>query len=155
MSARTTVVILVAILVFYLVIAGAQAVALIGSGELVAMGLGIGILILPLIGLWIIWRELQFGFGVQKMARQLEAEGGLPVDNLTRTEGGSIDRTAADAEFALVEQATRADSGNWRAWFRVAAAYDAAGDRKRARGAMRYALGVYEGKIPMDSYPPE
>ena len=84
MSARTTVVILVVILVFYLVIAGAQAVALIGSGELVAMGLGIGILILPLIGLWIIWRELQFGFGVQKMARQLEAEGGLPVDNCGR-----------------------------------------------------------------------
>ena len=155
MSARLTVWILVGVLFFYLLVAGAQAVTLIGSGEPIAMGLGIGILILPLIGLWIIWREMQFGFGVQKMARELEAEGGLPVDNLPRSEGGSIDRAAADVEFAVVEQATRADSGNWRAWFRVAAAYDAAGDRKRARAAMRYALGVYEGKIPMDSYPPE
>ncbi len=155
MNARTTAVVMVLVLIVYLVVAGAQAITLLGSGEPISMGLGLGLLILPLIGLWIIWREMQFGFGVQKMARQLEEEGGLPVDNLPRTEGGRIDRSAADAEFAVVEQTTRADPGNWRAWFRVAAAYDAAGDRKRARAAMRYALGVYEGKIPMDSYPPE
>lgn len=147
MSARTTSIILIVVLCFYLLVAGAQAITLIGSGEPVAMGLGLGILILPLIGLWVVWRELQFGFGVQRMARQLEAEGGLPEDNLPRLEGGSIDRAAADAEFVLVEQATREDATNWRSWFRVAAAYDAAGDRKRARAAMRYALGVYQGKI--------
>ena len=36
------------------------------------------------------------------------------------------------------------DPNNWRRWYRVARAYDYAGDRRRARDAMRKAVELQE-----------
>lgn len=144
MTAKRVSLILIAVLVVYLAIAGSQGLRLIQTGELVAIGFGLAILILPLIGLWVVWRELKFGMTVERMAKVLEAEGNLPVDDLPRTEGGRIDRDAADAQFATVQSQAQADPTDWRAWFRVAASYDAAGDRRRARGAMYHAIDLFE-----------
>ena len=33
-----------------------------------------------------------------------------------------------------------ADEGNWRLWYELGYAYNLAGDRKRARAAMRHAI---------------
>jgi ABC-type nickel/cobalt efflux system permease component RcnA len=144
MTAKRLSLILIAVLIVYLLIAGSQGIRLIQTGQPVAIGLGVAILILPLIGFWIVWRELRFGNAVERMAKVLEAEGELPVDDLPRTEGGHIDRDAADAQFADVQQVAKADPNDWRAWFQVAASYDAAGDRKRARGAMYHAVDLFE-----------
>ena len=35
------------------------------------------------------------------------------------------------------------DPANWRVWYRLALAYDAAGDRTRARAAVRHALTLF------------
>ena len=55
---------------------------------------------------------------------------------------------AADALFARVRDELEADSDDWRRWYRLARAYDYAGDRSRAREAMRTAdaLQADEGK---------
>ena len=143
MTAKRLSLILIAVLVVYLVIAGSHGIRLISTGEPVAIGFGVAILILPLIGFWVVWRELKFGSTVERMAKQLEAEGELPVDDLPRTEGGRVDRDAADAQFAEVQQVAQADPNDWRAWFRVAASYDAAEDRKRARAAMYHAVDLF------------
>lgn len=143
MTAKRTAIILVLVLAIYLVIAGWQGIAFISTGSPLAIGLGIGVLLLPVVGIWVVWRELQFGFQVQAMARTLEAEGGLPVDDVARTGSGRLDRDAADQAFANEQVAVEQSPDDWRAWFRVAAAYDAAGDRKRARAAMRHALTLY------------
>lgn len=148
MTAKRVTIIMVVILAFYGLVAVSQAITLITSGDAAAIGVGVGLLILPLILIWVVWRELSFGVGVQNMARQLELEGGLPVDDLPRTAGGRVDREAADAAFDEAEVAAQADPTDWRAWFRLAASYDAASDRKRARAAMRYALALYQGKDP-------
>ena len=37
---------------------------------------------------------------------------------------------------------------DWRSWFRLSCAYDAAGDRKRARASMRDAVKLFRGKVP-------
>ena len=97
MTAKRVSLILIAVLVVYLAIAGSQGLRLIQTGELVAIGFGLAILILPLIGLWVVWRELRFGMTVERMAKVLEAEGNLPVDDLPRTEGGRIDRDAVES----------------------------------------------------------
>ena len=73
------------------------------------------------------------------MANILADEGGLPVDDLPRTPGGRIVRGAADAQFPAYQAEVEAAPEEWRAWFRLSCAYDAAGDRKRARSAMRQA----------------
>jgi cytochrome c-type biogenesis protein CcmH/NrfG len=79
----------------------------------------------------------------ERMARQLGGEGGLPAEELPRTHGGRVDRSAADEVFARYRAAVEAAPQDWRGWFRLAWAYDLAGDRRRARAAMRHAVSLF------------
>ena len=54
-----------------------------------------------------------------------------------------MDRGAADAQFAQMREEAEAQPDDWRAWFRLALAYDAAGDRTRARAAARHAVALH------------
>jgi Flp pilus assembly protein TadD len=63
-----------------------------------------------------------------------------PDDPLPRTAGGRVDRAAADARFEMRRVEVEAEPDDWRRWYRLALAYDDAGDRKRARSAMRTAI---------------
>src|SRR5699024_11169217 len=74
--------------------------------------------------------------------RILETEGKLPEDTLPRVRG-RIDREAADREFEIYRAETESDPDNWRSWYRLGLAYDAAGDRKRARAALRDAITMF------------
>ncbi len=131
---------MVAAVVVYAVLLGYKGVALLGSGSAVGIGLGLAVLVVPLLGVLLVARELQFGRECSRLAASLEAEGGLPVDDLPRRPSGRVDRGAADAHFARMRAQTEADPDSWRSWFRLALAYDAAGDRTRARAAARHAI---------------
>jgi hypothetical protein len=133
------------LLVFYLVVAFQRSILLLGDPNLVAKAIGAGYLVLPVIGAWALIRELMFGARTEQMAKVLEAEGGLPVDNLPRTPAGRIIREAADLEFEKYREEAEAAPGDWRSWFRLSCAYDAAGDRKRARASMRDAVKLFRG----------
>ena len=87
------------LLVFYLVVSFQRSVLLLTDAEPVAKAIGAAYLVLPVIGAWALIRELLFGARTEQMARVLEAEGGLPEDNLPRTPAGRIVRAAADQEF--------------------------------------------------------
>ena len=63
----------------YLVLLGRLAVAMIGSGRAAAVGLGLALLIMPVIGLWAMIATLRAGFAHQKLAR-LIAEDGMELD---------------------------------------------------------------------------
>ena len=144
MSARTLAWLLAAAMAVYLVFAGMRAAALIASGDPVPMLLGISVVVLPLIGAWVLWRELAFGLRTQRLGRELGEEGGLPVDDLPRTPSGRIEKEAADARFTEYEAQVQAAPEDWRAWYRLAIGYDDARDRKRARAAMREAIRLHE-----------
>ncbi|MHC6593517.1 hypothetical protein [Arthrobacter sp. C152] len=131
------------LLVFYLVVSFQRSVLLLGDGNLTAKAIGAAYLVLPVIGAWALIRELLFGARTEQMAKVLEAEGGLPVDELPRTPGGRIVRAAADAEFEKYRVEAEAAPDDWRSWFRLSCAYDAAGDRKRARASMRDAVRLF------------
>ena len=80
----------------------------------------------------------------ERMARQLDAEGGLlDTSNLPRRPSGRVDRDAADAWFEQRRADVEARPRDWRAWFLLAQAYDLAGDRGRARETMRKAIDLY------------
>ncbi|WP_422392005.1 hypothetical protein [Arthrobacter sp. N1] len=132
-----------ALLVFWLAVAFQRSFLLLGDPEPVAKAIGAGYLLLPCIGAWALIRELLFGAQTQRMARQLDREGGLPVDDLPRTPAGRIVRSAADESFPAYQVEVESDPENWRSWFRLSCAYDAAGDRKRARRAMREAAKLH------------
>lgn len=140
MTAKRAVVVIAVVFVAYAVLLGWRGVLLIGTGDPVAVGLGIAVLVIPLVGLYLVWRELQFGRRTEALAQELDREGGLPVDDLPRRPSGRIERSAADAAFAQYQAEVEAAPEDWRTWFRLSTAYDAAGDRRRARAAMRTAI---------------
>lgn len=146
MRTKAVIAVLVVILVFYAVLIGAKGVAFIASGDPVAVVLGIGVLVLPLIGLALAWREIVFGRRSAELAAALEAEGGLPVDDLPRRPSGRVDRAAADEAFATRQAEVEARPDAWQAWYRLALAYDDAGDRTRARSAVRRAIELYDAR---------
>jgi len=132
---------LCAAMLVYFVLLGRVAVAMIGSGRAAAVGLGLALLIMPVIGLWAMIATLRAGFAHQRLAR-LIAEDGLELDAsaLPRRPSGRVQRDAADALFATVRTEVEDDPDDWRRWYRLARAYDYAGDRRRAREAMKTAV---------------
>lgn len=143
MTARRTALVLAGVLVVYLVLVGWRGVLLVRTGDPVAVALGLAVLVLPVVAAVVVVRELRFGGATQRMARELEADGGLPVDDLPRRPSGRVVREAADATFAGRRAEVEAAPEDWRAWYRLAVAYDDAGDRRRAREAMRYAVRLH------------
>jgi hypothetical protein len=130
-----------AALVVYFVLLGRIALAFITSGSAAAIMLGLAVLVMPLIGIWVMVSTLQAGFAHQRLARLAREEGmELDVSGLPRMPSGRIRRDAADALFETVREELDADPDDWRRWYRVARAYDYAGDRRRAREAMKKAV---------------
>ncbi len=146
MSSRTVAWILAAAVAVYLVLTAARAWVLIATGDPVPVLLGLSVIVIPLIGAWLLWRELAFGFRTQALGRQLGAESGLPVDDLPRTPSGRVERDAADTRFREYETAVQLAPDDWRAWYRLAIGYDDARDRKRARAAMRTAIRLHDAE---------
>lgn len=132
-------------LIVYFVLLGRIAVALITDGRPAPVGMGIALLILPFIGVWAMIATLRAGFAHQKLAR-LVAEQGMELDvrDLPRRASGRIERGAADNLFDTVRAELDHDPDNWVRWYRVARAYDYAGDRTRAREAMKKAVLLQE-----------
>jgi cytochrome c-type biogenesis protein CcmH/NrfG len=128
---------------FYAVTIGWRGVLLVRDGRAAAVGLGLAVLVLPVVSAWAVWREVRFGLATERLGRLLHAEGGLPVDDLPRRPSGRVDRAAADAAFGGYREAVERDPEDWRSWYRLATAYDAAGDRRRARAAARQAIQLH------------
>lgn len=138
---------LTGLLGLYVWLVAGRAVALVRTGEPVGIGLGVAFAVLPLLVLGLVAREWALAIDVQRMADTLADRGELPVDDLPRSPGGRIDRAAATAAFeAARAEAERADPDDWGAWYRLAFAYDAAGDRRRARATLRHASRLHRGR---------
>jgi cytochrome c-type biogenesis protein CcmH/NrfG len=144
MTGRRMAVVMAVLLGVYLLFAAARGLDFIQAGGLVPVALGLAILVLPLIGLWVLVREWRFGRATQALGAELADRGELPVDDLPRRPSGRPVREAADARFAEVRTRVEADPGSWERWFELAVAYDASGDRKRARSAMRRAIALHD-----------
>lgn len=135
-----SVVVMAALTALYLAFAIQYAIIMIAAPEPMVKAIGIALLILPLIAIWYLATELVFVIRGQLLLRRLDREGGLPVDDLPRLPSGKADPEAAKAEFPRYRAEVEAAPEDWRAWLRLALAYDASGDRGRARWATREAL---------------
>ncbi len=132
-------------LVVYFVMLGRIAMVFVTSGEPAAIGLGVALMALPLIGLWAMLSTLRAGLAHQRLARMMREDGmELDVSSLPRMPSGRIQRDAADALFEKVRAEVESDPRDWRRWYRLARAYDYAGDRSRAREAMKKAVELEE-----------
>lgn len=125
MRARLVALILSAILLFYFIVIGQRALLMLEDGRPAMILLGVGVLLLPIIGVWALWRELRIGFGAQELAKRLTAEGAMPMESL------SFEQCKTDVEN---------NPEDWRSWYRLAVAYGDAGDTRHGRQALRQAL---------------
>ncbi|OEJ94123.1 tetratricopeptide repeat protein [Streptomyces thermolilacinus] len=146
MGAKIMYFVTAAFLVVWFVLVGGRGVALIQQGTAVTVTLGIAALVLPAIGVWFLWMNTRFVTKANRLAAELEAEGGLPEDELRRTPDGRIDRDSADEVFARRRAETEDAPDDWRCWFRLAVAYRDARDTPRARKAMQRAIALYDGR---------
>jgi hypothetical protein len=136
-------VVVTALLAIYVWAIGGRGTAMVRTGEPVLVAIGLAVLVIPLLVVGLIVREFVLAARVQRMADALAAAGELPVDDLPRSPGGRIDRSAADDAFGPAREAVESDPESWQAWYHLAFAYDAAGDRRRARAALRKASGLF------------
>lgn len=147
MRARTVAFVLVAVLAVYLVLVGWRGVVLVvdgvGSGDAVGVLLGVAVLVFPVLGALLVWREVRFGMDVAHLAADLAARGALPADDLPRRPSGRVEKEAATAAFEASHAAAQADPGDPAQWYRLAIAYDDLGDRRQARGCMREAVRLW------------
>src|SRR3954453_19622521 len=116
--ALAIVVLLVAVLAFYVVLLGVRGLSLLGDPRWVVKGLGLGVLLLPVVGVAIVVQELRFGRGAQRLGER------LPLEQ---------EPEEAPEGFDARREAVLAAPDDWRAWYRLGLAYGDAGEVARGR----------------------
>jgi hypothetical protein len=145
MRARSTALILVAILCFYLLLAVQRGVWLVATGKPVLVLFGLGVLMLPVVGAWFVVTEVRIGNASARLGARLEAEGLWPTEELPKRPSGRVDLAAADEIFEKRKAEVEAAPEDWRGWYRLSLAYNDAKDRARARKALRRAIELERG----------
>jgi cytochrome c-type biogenesis protein CcmH/NrfG len=140
MTARIGVALMAALLALYIVLVAQRAWLLVTSGQPIGIAMGLALVVLPIVAAWALGRELWFGVRAEQLARRLESEGGLPEEPVEVRPSGRVVREDGDAVFPIYRADVEAHPDDWRAWYRLGLAYDAARDRRRARAAVRRAI---------------
>lgn len=130
------------ITLIYLFLMTNQAITLIQVDNLVAKIMGFALFGLPAVGVWSIIRELKFGVQVESLAKRVRDEGTWPEFDLELRPSGRPVRASAAKVFAQFAAVAEQNPDDWHNWFNLSLAYDASGDSRRARAAMRTALSL-------------
>ena len=139
-SAKLGAVVMAALVLMYVALLGQRGYLFLLEANPVAKVIGGSILVIPVVGAWAIYRELRFGLAIEKLGKLLENEGNWPRFRFGVLPSGRANKAEALQEFQEYKDAALADEDNWRKWFALGLIYDACGDRKRARSAMRQAI---------------
>lgn len=133
--AKRIALILASILGVYMVFAAMRGLDLLKSDDPAVKGLGIAVLVLPLLGIILVFREIRFGKLSYEMGQTISEEH-LPLKEATEEQRKEfLENSIAKA---------KADMDNWQAWYAVALGYDLLHERKFARDAMQYSVELYQ-----------
>ena len=136
----------ISLLAVYLVVLTNWAIGMIAVGSALGIVMGLLVLVFPLLGVYAIYRELRFGLKAEAMGKELETREEWPVFQLEFRPSGRPTRESADENFKVYAKAAKADPENWKVIFALSLAYDACGDRPRARKAMAEAMALHSLK---------
>ncbi|MCX6486211.1 MAG: hypothetical protein NTX78_06220 [Rhodoluna sp.] len=133
----------IALFSVYLLLLTNWAIAMITIGSLLGIVMGALVLTFPLLGAYAIYRELRFGLRAEAMGKELEANNEWPVFQLVLRPSGRPTRESADENFKLYSKLAEQNPTDWKSCFALSLAYDACGDRPRARKAMAEAMTLH------------
>ena len=136
MSAKIWALVMTALAVIYVVLLGQKAVLLILDDNWVAKAMGFALLVLPIVAAWAILTEVKFGIDAERLAKT----NSQPQLQLEVRASGRATKESAQVEFERIKALVSQDLDNWELWFRLGECYDASGDRKLARKAIRKAI---------------
>ena len=139
-SAKLGAIVMTGLLGVYLTLVWERSIGFISSSEPVAVAIGSLMLFFPILGAWGIFLELRFGLQIEKLGEKLKTDDSWPRFDFELRPSGRPTRESAQAIFGIYRERVTSDESNWKAWFALGLAYDAAGDRARARKAMRKAI---------------
>ena len=143
MTGKRMAVLMAALLIVYLVFAAWRGLDLIAAGGVVPVLLGLAVLVLPLIGLWALVAD---GASARRPSvSEPSWPSGASCPSTTCRAAHRGDRCGRRPR----RTSRRAHPGggrpeSWERWFELSLAYDAAGDRRRARSAMRQAIALHD-----------
>lgn len=135
-------VVMSALLLVYLGFALVYASILLRDDNVLVRLMGIALCVLPLLGAWGLVTEWIFGARSARVRAELGSRGLEPTEFLTTPSGRTI-REHAEGAFPTFAQDVRDNPESWTHWARLAIAYDACADRRRARWAMRKAIALF------------
>ena len=139
MSTKIWVGLMLVLTLFYVLTLLGRGIILLQEPSLIAIAMGLAILVLPLVALWALFAELQFGLKAQRLSRRLIALD-IPGLDLELRASGRATKDSANKELERIQDAVNRDPENWSLWFQLGEAHDAAGERKNARAAIRKAI---------------
>lgn len=136
MSAKVWALVMTALAVIYVLLLGQKGVLLLLEDNWVAKVMGLGLLVLPLVAAWAILTEVKFGIDAERLAKTNTQ----PELQFEMRPSGKPTKESAQLEFERIKSLVSQDLENWELWFRLGECYDASGDRKLARKAIRKAI---------------
>lgn len=123
----------------YVFLLGGRAVTMLSESNPIAIAMGVAMAVFPLVACWAIWREIRFGIQAERITRRaLDLE--LPELELELRPSGRATKESALKAFESVK--ADFDETKWTQWLLLSEAYEASGDRKRARESMRRAISL-------------
>lgn len=140
MATRIGAALMALFLLICLVLVGQKAVIAVGTGDPVAIIIGLSLFVLVAAGMWALVREVLFGVRAERLGARLDAAGQLPADEVPVSASGRPDRDHVDELFPAYRAEVEENPTSWQAWYRLGLVYDGAGDRKRARSAIRESI---------------
>ena len=132
------------LLSIYLVVLSKWAFDMIAVGSLIGIVFGLLVFTFPALGAYAIYREIRFGLKAEAMGKELEANNEWPVFQLELRPSGRPTRESADENFKVFAKLATQNPDDWKSVFALSLAYDACGDRPRARKAMAEAMALHK-----------
>ena len=148
-SAKFGAIVMTGLLGVYLTLVWERSIALVNSPQPIAVAIGSLMLFLPVVAAWGIFLELRFGLRIEKLGEILKKENAWPRFEFELRPSGRPTRESAEVIFGKYQKLVENDESNWKVWFALGLAYDAAGDRARARKAMRSAIALSRNSLTL------
>ena len=132
---------MLALTLFYVLTLLGRGIILLQEPSPIAIAMGLAILVLPLVALWALFAELQFGLRSQRLGKRL-VDLEIPGLDLEFRASGRATRESAGRELERIQQALDTGQADWKLWFQLGEAHEANGERKLARSAIRQAISL-------------
>ena len=140
MRGKLSAVVMGVLTLIYVALLANTGFTLIAMDSGVAKAMGTLILVFPILAIWLTFMEFRFAVQLEKLTDKISADGNFPQLTFEYRPIGRATKASAAIVFEEYAKKVAADEGNYLNWFALGLAYDAAGDRRRARAAMRRAL---------------